>query len=82
MKKRTCDELGVCQALPDCSQCRAPFPPYPFAPGVIERQPRKRWLTPRRVEQLSIVILMLAFVVTLVATLALVSGHLTPGGLQ
>ncbi len=45
-------------------------------------QARKRWLTPRRMDQLSIAILVLAFVMALVVTLALVSGHLTPGGLQ
>lgn len=44
MKKRTCDELGLCQArTPRCSGCTE----FPFAPGVIDAGPNdqgRRWL--------------------------------------
>lgn len=66
MKQKTCDEQGVCQALPKCAHCRAP---YPFAPGVIEPPPRRHWLTDQRVEQLARVALVLAILATLAATL-------------
>lgn len=37
--RRTCDQLGVCQARTDCPNCPSgPFapPPTPFAPGVVD----------------------------------------------
>ena len=66
--KWTCEELGVCQSLPNRAQCRTA---YPFAPGVIERLPRRRWLTDQRVEQLARAALVLALMATLAATLYL-----------
>ena len=76
MKEKTCSEQGVCQALRHCAQCRAP---YPFAPGVIERQPRRHWLTDQRVEQLARAALVLAVLVTLAATVYLIaSPHNNP----
>ena len=80
MKKvthKTCDELGVCQALCDCNQCHAP---YPFAPGVIERQPRRRWLSAARVEAISRAVLVLGVLAALLAILGVSAGWL-PGGL-
>lgn len=45
-----------------------------FAPGVIQRgQPRRRWLTDQRVEQIALVALALAVLATLVATLYLMA---------
>ncbi len=35
MKKRTCEQLGVCQGLGHCGVC-ACEPRHPFAPGVID----------------------------------------------
>ena len=35
--RRSCDELGVCQARPGCDSCA--LPAYPFAPGVITHYP-------------------------------------------
>lgn len=48
MKKQTCDELGVCQALPDCHLCQAAFAPYPFDLCTAAPPPRRR-LSARRV---------------------------------
>ena len=53
-------------------------PSYPFAPGAIERQPRRRWLTDRRVEQLARFVLALTLLTTLAATLGFVAGYLSP----
>ena len=40
---RTCHELGVCQnRTPPCTKlCHADLPKYPYAPGIIDEQPRK-----------------------------------------
>ncbi len=44
MKKRTCDELGLCQShAPRCNSCAE----FPFAPGVIDADPKhrgRRWI--------------------------------------
>lgn len=53
---------------------------YPFAPGVIQRPPHRRWLTDRRVEQIAQAALVLALLVTLVATLYLMARLPALGG--
>ena len=53
-------------------------PSYPFAPGAIERQPRRRWLTDRRVEQVARAALVLTLMTTLAATVGFVAGYLSP----
>jgi hypothetical protein len=46
---------------------------FPFAPGVIQRLPRRPWLTDRRVEQIAQAALALSLLATLVATLYLMA---------
>ena len=46
MSRRTCTDLGVCQARPGCQQCShdtETLPPggYYFAPGAIDHEPRR-----------------------------------------
>lgn len=53
---------------------------FPFAPGVIQRLPRRPWLTDRRVEQIAQVALALALLATLAATLHLTVRLQTLGG--
>lgn len=53
---------------------------YPFAPGVIQCPPHRRWLTDRRVEQIAQAALVLALLVTLVATLYLMARLPALGG--
>lgn len=53
---------------------------YPFAPGVIQRPPHRRWLTDRRVEQLAQAALVLALLATLVVTLYLMARLPALGG--
>ena len=53
---------------------------YPFAPGVIQRTPHRRWLTDRRVEQIAQAALVLALLVTLVAALYLMARLPALGG--
>ena len=71
----TCEELGVCRSPGNCTECRKA---YPFAPGAIERMPRRRWLTDRRVEQLARAALVLTLMTTLAATVGFVAGYLSP----
>lgn len=52
---------------------------FPFAPGVIQRQRRRPWLTDRRVEQIAQAALALSLLATLVATFYL-AAHLPVGG--
>ena len=70
MKQKTCDEVGVCQALRDCKQCRAS---YPFAPGVLERPQRRRRLSAVRWEffwiRVMFLVSALIFVTSLLALL-------------
>lgn len=54
---------------------------YHFAPGVIQRGQRRRWLTDRRVEQLAQAALVLALLATLVATLYLTARLQALGGM-
>lgn len=53
---------------------------YPFAPGVIQRPPHRRWLTDRRVEQIAHAALVLALLATLAATLYLTTRLQVLGG--
>lgn len=43
-KRRTCNDLGICQATkPGCAGCTAGKPPaYPFAPGTIDAGPKRQ----------------------------------------
>lgn len=47
MKPKTFHAQGACLALRRCPYCRAPY--YPFAPGAIEHQPRRRWSKTTRI---------------------------------
>ena len=58
---------------------RMPAGGYVFAPGVIEKPARRRWLSARRVEQLALVLLVLAYLVALAGLLVVASGRLTLG---
>ena len=49
-QQRTCAELGVCQGRADCAACSYDAPAlqarlseahYPFAPGVLQRGPKR-----------------------------------------
>lgn len=78
---RSCNELGVCQArAPACHGCTVNTHDLPagsivFAPGVIEGPGRRRWLTPRRMDALARVLLVLAVLGTLSATLGFAAGY-------
>lgn len=68
-KQKTCDEQGVCQALENCSQCRAP---YPFAPGIIEGPAEYTHVS--RTETLALSLLVLFFFMTLLVILGIIFG--------
>ena len=68
--KRTCEDLGVCQARPDCAHCETP---YPFAPGVIVGPDYK---AVSRMEMLGLSLLVLFGCAALAAIIFLVTGHL------
>lgn len=77
--KRSCNELGVCQAKrPRCTGCTANKPPsYPFAPGTIQGgayRPRTRWVFGRVLGNVSVVDFLGS--VALVAACALLAGWL------
>lgn len=73
MKLKTCHAQGACLALHRCPYCGAP---YPFAPGVIEHQPRRRrW---SRVTRISVI---RAALVLLVMGSMAAMGSLLTGGL-
>lgn len=83
-RTRTCNELGVCQArAPACHGCHdytvnahdLPAGSIVFAPGVIEGPGRRRWLTPRRMDALARVLLVLALLGTLSAALGFAAGY-------
>lgn len=68
-KQKTCDEQGVCQALQNCPQCRAP---YPFAPGVIDGP--AEYMSISRTETLALSVLVLFFFMTLLVILGIIFG--------
>lgn len=73
MKPKTCHAQGACLALRRCPYCRAPY--YPFAPGAIERQPRRRW---SRTTRISVVRAVLVLVVlgSMATMMSLLTGGL------
>lgn len=68
-----CNDYGKCTGAPGCP---ARAQRYPFAPGVIEG-PRRRWLTPRRVQALARALRVLALLAALSATLGFAAGYFT-----
>lgn len=73
MNTKTCHAQGACLALRRCPYCRAPY--YPFAPGVIERQPRRRSRA-ARINVARVVWLLLVLSVMATLTLLLTGGLL------
>lgn len=93
MPRRTCYELGICQARPGCTCCTpdaaqidtttlSPGGFY-FAPGAIEHAPRGRRLRLPSdwVERVARAVLVVASCVALVAAIGFSAGLLTVRGL-
>ena len=72
MKPKTCHAQGACLALRRCPYCRASY--YPFAPGAIEHEPRRRW---SRTTRISVVRAVLVLVV--LGSMAAMTRMLTGG---
>lgn len=82
MKKRTCEELGVCQSRAECHvACSAPAQKdYPFAPGVI--QGSAEYGEPLgRMKTLGCWLVVLASLGALVALAGFAAGYFNLGGL-
>ena len=79
MSKRSCEELGVCQARAECHlACAAPpRDRFPFAPGVIDLgEPPVS-----RMDVLGGVLLVLAFLGAVAAVVGFASGYIGAGGM-
>ena len=81
MSKRTCDELGVCQQRTECHLACSPPPRqrYPFAPGVIDQGDPGEPVS--RMEVLGRVLLVLACLGAVAATVGFASGYISVGAL-
>lgn len=57
--RRSCDQLGICQARADCPHCPSSHPAAPFAPGVVDgpHQPTAKPWAWRLVAALSVIAL-------------------------
>lgn len=93
MTRRTCTELGVCQARADCTGCApatqrhdtsaSTLPPgeFFFAPGTIAYTPRKRrWLRASTVEAIGRAVLAAAACAALAAAIGISAGWLSVKG--
>lgn len=85
---RTCDELGVCQALPGCA-CeggvrhdadRLPPGGFWFSPGSLDG-PYSRTVSERRTRRLSVGLYLVVIGLALAGTLAFASGWVSVAGL-
>lgn len=75
MSRRTCTDLGVCQARPGCQQCShdtETLPPsgYYFAPGAIDHEPRRA----RRISPLGRLVLQCMGVLAFAALVGYLAG--------
>ena len=78
MSKRSCEELGVCQDRAECHLPCSPAPSerFPFAPGVIDLgEPVSR------MDVLGGVLLVLAFLGAVAATVGFAAGYISVGAL-
>lgn len=82
MKKRTCEELGACQARAECHvTCSAPAQnSYPFAPGVIQGQ-EEHGEPLGRMKTLGCWLTVLASLGALVALVGFAAGYFNLAGL-